>query len=217
MEILAAGRSRRETGGLFVIIWINGAFGAGKTTVAGELCRRLPGAFCYDPENAGYFLRRNTPPCCRTPDFQDMPLWRQINRQILSAICRQYSGPLVVPMTVINPQYWEEIAGELVREGFETEHFILEADRQTVIRRLKKRNLEMLWREQFALEALDRCLAAFAQMPEAHKIQTVEKDPSRIAEEIAACCGLELPPDRRGKWRQKLDRLKTAISHIRIG
>jgi uridine kinase len=31
-----------------VIIWINGGFGAGKTTLAEELHRRLPDAVVYD-------------------------------------------------------------------------------------------------------------------------------------------------------------------------
>lgn len=36
-----------------MIIWINGAFGSGKTQTAYELCRRMRGAYVYDPENAG--------------------------------------------------------------------------------------------------------------------------------------------------------------------
>jgi uridine kinase len=40
-----------------VIVWINGAFGAGKTTLAGELHRRLPDALAFDPEYVGYLER----------------------------------------------------------------------------------------------------------------------------------------------------------------
>ena len=40
-----------------MIIWLNGAFGAGKTQTAYELHRRLPGSYVYDPENAGFFMR----------------------------------------------------------------------------------------------------------------------------------------------------------------
>jgi hypothetical protein len=36
-----------------VIIWINGAFGAGKTALAEELRRRLPDAVLYNPEDVG--------------------------------------------------------------------------------------------------------------------------------------------------------------------
>jgi hypothetical protein len=39
-----------------VIIWINGAFGAGKTALAEELHRRLPDAVLYDPEDVGLML-----------------------------------------------------------------------------------------------------------------------------------------------------------------
>lgn len=44
-----------------MIIWINGAFGSGKTQTAYELHRRLDGSYVYDPENAGYFIRENLP------------------------------------------------------------------------------------------------------------------------------------------------------------
>ena len=48
-----------------MIIWINGAFGAGKTTLAEELSRRLSEAVLFDPEYVGYLSR----PCrtTRTP------------------------------------------------------------------------------------------------------------------------------------------------------
>jgi deoxyadenosine/deoxycytidine kinase len=39
-----------------VIIWINGGFGAGKTTLAEELHRRRPDAVVYDPEEVGLML-----------------------------------------------------------------------------------------------------------------------------------------------------------------
>ena len=47
-----------------VIIWINGGFGASKTTLAQELHRRLPDAIVYDPEDvtcASRCLRGRSP------------------------------------------------------------------------------------------------------------------------------------------------------------
>lgn len=83
-----------------MILWLNGSFGAGKTTVAHELQRRLPDAFVYDPENVGYFLRKNAPEVCRTEDFQDVPLWRDFNYETLKWIAGTYPGVILAPMTL---------------------------------------------------------------------------------------------------------------------
>ena len=56
-----------------MIIWINGGFGAGKTTLAAELHRRLPDAVVYDPEDVGVMLWKWMRP---NDDFQDLPSWR---------------------------------------------------------------------------------------------------------------------------------------------
>ena len=61
-----------------MVIWLNGAFGAGKTQTAYELYRRLPDSFVYDPENAGYFMRANLPEVCKGIDCQDYPMWRSV-------------------------------------------------------------------------------------------------------------------------------------------
>lgn len=62
-----------------MIIWINGAFGSGKTTCAYELNRRLPDSFVYDPENIGYFIRENIPKKLHELDFQNHEQWWGFN------------------------------------------------------------------------------------------------------------------------------------------
>src|SRR5690348_7546872 len=44
-----------------MVIWINGAFGVGKTTVARALHERWPDAVVFDPEQLGFVLRRIVP------------------------------------------------------------------------------------------------------------------------------------------------------------
>lgn len=83
-----------------MIIWLNGAFGSGKTTCAFELNRRLPNSFVYDPENIGYFIRDNIPKEIQNPDFQDYGQWRLFNYEMLRYIVREYSGVIIVPMTI---------------------------------------------------------------------------------------------------------------------
>ncbi|GAB3806074.1 hypothetical protein GCM10028868_34940 [Virgibacillus kimchii] len=42
-----------------MILWINGTFGAGKSTVAYELHKRVKNSIVYDPERFGYVLMKN--------------------------------------------------------------------------------------------------------------------------------------------------------------
>jgi adenylylsulfate kinase-like enzyme len=91
-----------------MILWINGAFGAGKTTVANELNRRIENSYIYDPENAGYFIRKNIPQQINTEDnFQDYKLWRDFNLKMLRFIADSFDGTIIVPMTVTNRQYYD--------------------------------------------------------------------------------------------------------------
>ena len=39
-----------------MIIWVNGAFGVGKTQTSNELHRRIQNSFFFDAETAGYFI-----------------------------------------------------------------------------------------------------------------------------------------------------------------
>jgi len=54
-----------------MILWINGAFGAGKTTTVKKLRKLLANSFLYDPEEAGFFIRKNAPKSFLQGDFQD--------------------------------------------------------------------------------------------------------------------------------------------------
>lgn len=121
-----------------MIIWINGAFGSGKTQTAYELCRRMRGAYVYDPENAGCFIRDNLPPGIRTGDFQDYPMWRGFNLDMLSYIAERYPGDIIVPMTLTSRAYFEEIIGALSRKH-EIRHVILYARKKTILKRLASR------------------------------------------------------------------------------
>ena len=49
------------TGAEPLVVWINGAFGVGKTAAADELVAMLPGSIVFDPEPYGALLRSALP------------------------------------------------------------------------------------------------------------------------------------------------------------
>lgn len=171
-----------------MIIWLNGAFGVGKTTVARCICEKLLGAFLYDPENVGGFLWDNFPPeLSRVGDFQDLTLWRSINYDVLFYLSKSYAGHLVVPMTVTNADYAAQIIGRLREDGVDLRHFILEAPEHIILQRLCKRGeVPGSWPER----QLERCQRAFAGAMDGIPIATAERTVEEIAEEILHCCTL---------------------------
>lgn len=198
-----------------MIVWINGTFGAGKTTVAHELQRRLENAYVYDPENIGYFLRKNSPRECQTLDFQDVSLWREFNYETLKWIAETYPGVILAPMTINRQEYFDQIIGRLEKDGVPVRHVILCAGRETILKRLKKRNLGRLSKEDFAVRAMEKSLAFFEGRSEEEKIFTDRLTVDWVVEQVAARCGLALQPDNRGRVRRALDRGKVMLEHIR--
>ncbi len=195
-----------------MIIWINGAFGAGKTQTAYELHRRIAPSYVYDPENVGYFLRKNLPEALGgKDDFQDIPLWRQFNREMLTYLADGYSGVLLVPMTVVNKNYYEEMVGELSKRH-EVRHFILCASRETLLKRLAKRGEG---KRSWAAGQIDRCLDAFRSDMSWERIETDTMRLCQVVEFIARATDIELIPDRRSGLRKGVDRLVTWYRHIR--
>lgn len=71
-----------------MIIWINGAFGSGKTALAEELHRRIPDALPFDPEYVGYILIKWAPPA-DSGDFQDIPLWRKLAAEFAAGLASE--------------------------------------------------------------------------------------------------------------------------------
>ena len=60
-----------------VIVWLNGTFGAGKTSTAAELLPRVPNARLFDPEEVGYMLGPNLADR-PVSNFQHWEPWRTL-------------------------------------------------------------------------------------------------------------------------------------------
>ncbi|WP_232695628.1 AAA family ATPase [Brevibacillus daliensis] len=191
-----------------MIIWINGAFGSGKTQTAYELHRRLEHSFVFDPEKTGYFIRKNLPASSKVEDFQDYPLWRNFTGSMLQYMSSTFDGIIIVPMTITNPIYYQEIIEQL--DNVRVNHYIIYASKTELLRRLQSRGTS---KTSWAAQQIDRCLAAFDQEITETIIHNDDKSISWTVEEIARQSGLTLLPDTRSAWKKSMDRLLVKIKH----
>lgn len=196
-----------------VLIWINGAFGSGKSQTAYALHRRIPDSFVFDPEHAGFYIRRNIPKEASRPDFQDYPMWREINYAMLAYIKQEYSGTVIVPMTIVNPRYFEEIVGRLREDGHTVRHFTLSASKDVLLKRLRTRGEG---KHSWAARQIDRCMEGLSADVFREHVQTDDLTVDAVTERIASMANIHLQPDTRGKIRKATDRLVTQIRQIRF-
>lgn len=152
------------------MIWINGAFGAGKTTLAEELKTRLPDALDYDPEYVGYLLTKWVP-APESRDFQDLPLWRRMVAQFAIGLAEEYERPVIVPMTLVNPRYRDEIFTPVRAAGIPLLHVFVEVPAEELRRRIVEQVVidgveQSEDSRQFRLRNVERCVAARDQLPE---------------------------------------------------
>ncbi|NYS19703.1 AAA family ATPase [Streptomyces sp. SJ1-7] len=198
------------------MLWINGPFGGGKTQTAYEIRRRLPGSVVCDPEHIGFGLHRTLPPHLRG-DFQDLAAWRAGVREVLGVALAGHPGPVIVPMTLVDPGYFAEIVTALREDGHTVHHSALLADRATVLRRLRERGLGRgLKRESFAVRRLDDCLERLARPEFAHHVRTDEATVPQVADLVAGAAGLTLTPDTDSRLLHRLRRTWTGLRHIRF-
>jgi Cytidylate kinase len=199
-----------------MIIWINGAFGSGKTTTAYELHRRLRNSHVFDPENFGYFIRKNAPASFSRGDFQDLPIWRETNYRLLKMIHAEHVGDIIVPMTLVDDGYYAEIVTRLRDDGVDVRHFIIYAGKDEIMRRLRGRSLGFLREENFAVKSIDRCIRAFDTTITETKIDTENAGVDEVVEKIADMCALTLTAGRKSAIGRFLYRLGVQLRHIRL-
>ena len=174
-----------------MLVWINGAFGAGKTTLAGELKKRLPDALDYDPEYVGYLLTKWVPaPDSR--DFQDLPLWRRMVAQFAVGLWEEYKRPLIVPMTLVNGTYRDEIFTALRTAGVPMLHAFLEVPAGELRRRIVEQEIidgapQSEDSRRFRLGNVDRCVAARDHLPPDTLILDAHRHtPEELADRVQA-------------------------------
>ncbi|RXX75860.1 AAA family ATPase, partial [Klebsiella pneumoniae] len=144
-----------------MIIWINGPFGAGKTTLAKRLRDRRSKSLIFDPEEIGFVVKETVP----------MPaLWRGLTIAAVREIRRNYSQDIIIPMTLVHPDYPTEILDGVRRINDQLLHIFLTLNEDLLRHRIAHqtvhpdphRNAEI---REGRLANVARCLAARERLP----------------------------------------------------
>ncbi|MFI0087852.1 AAA family ATPase [Streptomyces bobili] len=152
-----------------MIVWVNGAFGSGKSTLVDELRPRWPEALVFDPEMVGYALREIVE--VPTGDFQDLRLWRRQVAELAVGLVEEYRCPVLIPMTLVDPGYVGEIFGALKAADTEVHHFFLKVSREVLEKRIDGRSFtpddpgkdERV--RSWCKDRIEPCMAAAGNLP----------------------------------------------------
>lgn len=177
-----------------MLIWVNGAFGAGKTTLAQVLHERLPDGLAFDPEYVGFLLRRWVPD--PGADFQDLPLWRKLTAEFASGLWREYRRPVIVPMTLVDAGYRKEIFDLLDAAGVDLLHVFLDVPAGELRRRIEAQVLlpddpdQDAEARRFRLDNIDRCVAAASELPPGTLVLRGDRlTPGQLADQVMGSIG----------------------------
>jgi len=127
---------------LRVIIWLNGTFGAGKTTTARQLAGRLANARHFDPELVGYLLTMALGDH-EFKDFQDLPPWRELVPVVTGKIADFTGQHLIAVQTVLREDYWRELTQGFGRMSLDIFHVLLHVDSDVLAERIRADEVEV--------------------------------------------------------------------------
>ncbi|MGQ4511023.1 NUDIX domain-containing protein [Streptomyces sp. DW26H14] len=179
-----------------MIIWINGAFGAGKTSVARELVDLIPNSTLYDPGVVGAGLGCLLPQkrLAEVDDYQDLPMWRRLVVDAAAALLAEVGGVLVVPMTLLRQEYRDEIFGGLAARRIAVRHVLLTTDETILRARIadreqdeedpERRERARRWRYEH-IEPYVSALGGWLEQ-DAHAVDTTGLTPEQAAARLAA-------------------------------
>lgn len=124
-----------------MIIWLNGTFGAGKTTTARHLVGALSDARIFDPEYVGSMVAEQLRDREFT-DFQQLAPWRSLVPSVMDEISRFTGQSLIAPQTVLVADYWRELRERFMDYSLDVLHVLLHVDPGTLAARIRADEVE---------------------------------------------------------------------------
>ena len=166
-----------------MIIFINGPFGVGKTSVAKMLVEKIPNAMLYDPEVIGALLKRVLGPFKKVDDFQDYKLWRTLVVGCVRVLRKASARTLIVPMTVWRRDLFDPITAGFRRVDPALACFRLSASRDVLTDRIlsdAEDRAACPWR----MSHVEVCLSALHDPTFGTEIRTDDHTPEEVADRI---------------------------------
>lgn len=125
-----------------MIVWISGAYGVGKSTLAKALVNKMDNAIVFDAEMVGDAVRENYPNEPYGVIYEDYPLWCEFNYKLLKDIHNTFHYNIFVPMTLVRQNSYDKIIQRLLDDGIDTKLIILEGSYQCIHDRILARGEE---------------------------------------------------------------------------
>ena len=167
-----------------MIVFLNGAFGVGKTSTARVLHAALPGSVIFDPEWVGSMLMATLGDRPDWPgDYQDLPAWRRLVVRTVQEVRREVDETLIVPMTVLRAEIWSELSTGFREADAELRAFRLTATETTLRARILGRPEEE-GPHDWCLGHMPAALAALRDDEYGTEIATDERTPAEIGAAI---------------------------------
>ncbi len=167
-----------------MVVWLNGPYGVGKSTLAEKLRERVPDSFVFDAEEVGNAVRENMPPeRFNGYIFEGYPLWFRFCAELLRDILDGRETTVFVPMTLVYKDSFEKIAQPLAAHGIEARHILLTSTRDVVRGRILARGEDA---DCWCAQNIDLCLENQAEFENVLRVESVGRTVDELADEVLA-------------------------------
>lgn len=165
-----------------MILWINGPYGVGKSSLAEKLHECNPHSFLFDAEAVGNAVRDNRPKeLFNGYIFEGYPLWFSVCAALLADIAGRFDGDIYVPMTLVFADSFEKIERPLKEKNICVKHILLESSRQMIHDRILSRGEE---EDCWCMRHIDLCLKQQINFENVIRIASYGKSVSELAIEV---------------------------------
>lgn len=172
----------RPYGGNAMIVWINGPYGVGKSTLAEKLHELDGGSFIFDAESVGNAVRDNLPPeLFNGWIFENYPMWHKVCSELLADIAERFHGSIYVPMTLVERDSFGKIAQPLLDAGIDVKHILLTSRYDVIHDRILKRGED---EDCWCMRNIRLCLEKQAGFSDVVRVASAGRPVEELAAEI---------------------------------